>query len=209
MIRGIVVKLLESWQPNLNYLYLIGRLSEFDERRVQRWWTSALFLALDRLIEDRSVRQEVASIGQSAEICWIVLSFTSLAVVAVWKRIWQRNICCGCTVRAALGRGLPSPKLRRDIGFLPDLHWFANRAEPVGAIHPTNQRLVKIIPRACAMLAFYLAGFVSVDLEELDSMDVDEFIRSRTKEALRDLCAAGVSPTDEGAEDLMKLTRGR
>ena len=31
---------------NLNYLYSIGRLSEFAERRVERWWVDALFLAL-------------------------------------------------------------------------------------------------------------------------------------------------------------------
>jgi hypothetical protein len=58
------------------------------------------------------------------------------------------------------------------------------------------------------MLAFYLSGFVSLDLDELDGMDVDEFIRSRTKEALEKLRDAGVSPT-MSAEELMRFTRGR
>ena len=49
---------------NLYYLYRIGRLSELGDSSVQRWWTSALFLALDRLIEDRATRQEPASASQ-------------------------------------------------------------------------------------------------------------------------------------------------
>lgn len=31
----------------------IGHLSDFAGKRVERWWVDALFLALDRLIEDR------------------------------------------------------------------------------------------------------------------------------------------------------------
>ena len=40
---------------NLNYLYSIGRLSEFASNRIERWWVDALFLALDRLIENREL----------------------------------------------------------------------------------------------------------------------------------------------------------
>jgi hypothetical protein len=57
------------------------------------------------------------------------------------------------------------------------------------------------------MIALYCAGFVAFDLEDLDRFDVDDFIRTRTKEALDKLKASGVSPT-MSAEDLMKLTRG-
>ncbi|MEQ1883016.1 MAG: hypothetical protein ABL878_18845, partial [Burkholderiales bacterium] len=39
---------------NLKYLYSIGRLSEFASQKVERWWVDALFLALDRIIEDRA-----------------------------------------------------------------------------------------------------------------------------------------------------------
>ncbi len=49
---------------NLNYLYRIGRLTELTESSVQRWWTSALFLALDRLIEDRQIRGDLPSASQ-------------------------------------------------------------------------------------------------------------------------------------------------
>ncbi len=58
------------------------------------------------------------------------------------------------------------------------------------------------------MIALYCAGFISLDLDDLDRLDVDEFIRSKTKEALEQLTRAGVSPR-MSAEDLIKLTRGR
>jgi hypothetical protein len=40
---------------NLNYQYLIGGLSGFSSQKIERWWVNALFLALDRLIEDRKL----------------------------------------------------------------------------------------------------------------------------------------------------------
>src|SRR3546814_16396779 len=33
---------------NLNYLYKQGRISDYKSSRAERWWLSALFLALDR-----------------------------------------------------------------------------------------------------------------------------------------------------------------
>lgn len=191
---------------NLNYLYLIGRLSELDETRVQRWWTSALFLALDRLIEDRLLRQEEASASQYLSMLdrsrfHFVSGRRSVEKDLATKHLLRLYEACG-----GRSRFTESEAKARQKVLLPDLHWFANRAEPVAAIHPTNHRITKVISRACAMLAFYLAGFISLDLDELDKTDVDEFIRSRTKEALERLRTAGVSPT-MSAEELMKLTR--
>ena len=42
---------------NLNYLYTVGKLTEFASSAVERWWVDALFLALDRLIEDRKLNR--------------------------------------------------------------------------------------------------------------------------------------------------------
>ena len=193
---------------NLNYLYLIGRLSELKETNVQRWWTSALFLALDRLIEDRLLRREEASASQYLNMLdrsrfHFISGRRSVEKDLATKHLLRLYEACG-----GRSRFTESEVKARQKVLLPDLHWFANRQEPVGAVHPTNHRIVKIIPRACAMLAFYLADFISLDLDELDAMDIDEFIRNRTKEALKKLRAAGVSPI-MSAEDLMKLTRGR
>lgn len=193
---------------NLNYLYLAGRLSELNETTVQRWWTSALFLALDRLIEERSLRQEGASTSQYSSMLdrsrfHFISGRRSVEKDLATKHLLRLYDACGGRARFT-----DSEVKARQKVLLPDLHWFANRDEPMGAVHPTNHRIVKIIPRACAMLAFYLADFISLDLDELDAMDIDEFVRSRTKEALEKLRAAGISPT-MSAEDLMRLTRGQ
>ena len=38
---------------NLAHLYKIGRIGDLRTDRIDRWWVDALFLALDRLIEDQ------------------------------------------------------------------------------------------------------------------------------------------------------------
>jgi hypothetical protein len=193
---------------NLNYLYQIGRLSELDDPTVQRWWTSALFLALDRLIEDSVQRQQDASAGRFLSMLdrsrfHFISGRRSIEKDLATKHLLRLYDACGGRSRFSE----EEVKARQKV-LIPDLHWFANRDDPVGATHRTNHRLIKVIPRACAMLALYLADFVSLDLDELDTMDVEEFIRARTKEALDKLKAAGVSPT-MSAEDLMKLTRDK
>jgi hypothetical protein len=192
---------------NLSYLYRIGRLSEFGESSVQRWWTSALFLALDRLIEDRAIQQESASASQYLTMLGrsrfhFVSGRRSVEKDLASKHLLRLYNACGGRTRFSDEEVRARQKI-----LLPDLHWFANRDEPVAAVHPTNYRLIKVIPRACAMIALYCAGFVTFDLDDLDRFDVNEFIRTRTKEALDKLKASGVSPT-MSAEDLMKLTRG-
>src|SRR5690606_4251261 len=39
---------------NLNYLYLVGGLADYSSKRVERWWVNCLFLALDRISEERA-----------------------------------------------------------------------------------------------------------------------------------------------------------
>jgi MT-A70 protein len=162
----------------------------------------------DRLIEDRAIRQQEASTSQYLSMLdrsrfHFISGRRSVEKDLATKHLLRLYEACGGRTRFSE----EEVKARQKI-LLPDLHWFANSDEPVGAIHPTNHRIIKIIPRACAMLALYCAGFISLNLDELDSMDVDEFIRTRTKEALEKLHEAGISPT-MSAEDLMRLTRGR
>jgi hypothetical protein len=193
---------------NLNYLYRIGRLSEFGQGNVQRWWTSALFLALDRLIEDSLVKQQDGSASHYLSLLdrsrfHYISGRRSLEKDLAAKHLLRLYEACGGRARFTDDEVRARQKV-----LIPDLQWFANQKEPVAAVHRTNHRIVKVIPRACAMLAFYCAGFVTMDLDELDRMDIDEFIRIKTKEALDKLQAAGVAPT-MSAEQLMRLTRGR
>lgn len=96
----------------------------------------------------------------------------------------------------------------RSVLRIPDLQWFAgNDASPQGAVHPSNPRILKSIPRACAFLAKY-AGFSVINAVEMASFDPVEFIRQHTARALEQLEQEGISP-NMTAEELMKLTRDR
>jgi hypothetical protein len=53
---------------NLNYLYEIAHLDQFRGPRVERWWVDALFLALDRIIENRALQGQRTSESQYRSI---------------------------------------------------------------------------------------------------------------------------------------------
>ncbi len=91
---------------------------------------------------------------------------------------------------------------------IPDVQWFAaNDNRPQGAVHPSNPRILKMIPRACAMLARYV-GFEMIDADELATFDLQAFIRTHTQQALTRLRDSNVVPT-MSVEELMRLTRGK
>jgi hypothetical protein len=187
---------------------VIGRLADLNDSKVQRWWTSALFLALDRLVEDAAQRGVEASASQYRGMLdrsrfHFISGRRSVEKDLATKHLLRLYEACGGRIRFSDEEIRALQEVR-----LPDLHWYANRQEPVAALHPTNYRIVKVIPRACTMLALYTAGFVSLDLDELDSMDLEDFVRSRTREALKKFTEAGIKPT-MNAEELLRLTRGR
>jgi hypothetical protein len=78
---------------------------------------------------------------------------------------------------------------------------------PRGAVHPTNPRILKSIPRACAMLATY-AGFDVISALAMEEFDAEAFIRERTQAALASLREQGIEPTMT-AEEVLRLTRER
>jgi hypothetical protein len=194
---------------NLNYLYQIGRLSEFADPRVDRWWVDALFLALDRLIEDRALQKINTGETQYGQILTQsnfqnISGKRSLEKDLAARHLLHLYIECG-------GRQRFSQEYVRERTAvkLPDLEWYiANDARPQGALHPTNLRILKTIPRACAMLAKYSAGFEVIDADELENFDPQSFIRRQTQSALERLSREHVEPT-MSAEELMKLTRDR
>jgi hypothetical protein len=193
---------------NLNYLYQIGGLSEFKNDQVQRWWVDALFLALDRIIDDRVSRGLSTSPKQWATY----LDRTNFHFVSgkrsVEKDLATRHLlnlyeACGARERFSETEVRERQKL-----LLPDIQWFANQEEPIAAIHPSNSKIVKTIPRACAMLARYAAGFIDLDLDQLENLNLEDFVRAQTKKALTSLRDRGITPK-MSVEELMKLTRGK
>jgi hypothetical protein len=189
---------------NLAYLYQLGRLSELSDGRIDRWWVDSLFLALDRLIDDRKLDGTQTPDNQLATLLR-KSGFSELT----GKSSLERQLGIEHLVRlygACGGRERFSEEYVRTLSqdTLSDFV-MPNDDRPQGAVHPTNARILKSIPRICAMLAKY-AGFDIIDTDELLNFDLEEFVRRQTLEALRRLQEQEIEPTMTGSE-LMKLTR--
>jgi hypothetical protein len=193
---------------NLNHQYLVGGISEFNTDKIQRWWVDALFLALDRLIEDRVLDGKETRDNQLASLLaqsgFIALTGRrSLEKELAIKHLVHLYAACGGRDRFSDEHVLDLTKIR-----VHEIEWFlANDDRPGGAIHPTNPRILKTIPRACALLARY-AGFDFLSPHELEHFDVNEFVKRKAAEALQRLKERNVRPT-MSAEELVKLTRER
>lgn len=192
---------------NLNYLFILGRLKDFPTPRIERWWVDCLFLALDRIVEDRQLDGKVTSSSQYAGMLsryWF-LELTGKTTLekelAIHHLVTLYDACGG---RQRFSEDAVKGRTRI---LLPEVEYFAaNDPRPRGAVHLTNPRVLKSIPPACAMLAKY-AGFEGLAPDELEEFDLEEFVRRRTQAALAQLKENGVRPTMT-AEELMKLTRG-
>jgi len=192
---------------NLNYLYSVGRLAEFSSPEVERWWVDSLFLALDRLIEDRALDKISTAESQYREILErssfsLIAGQRSLAKEIAIKHLVVLYIACGSRDRFS------EAAVKNRTLTLPDISWMvSNDQRPKGAVHPSNPSILKSIPWACAMLAVY-AGFQVISADELDEFDPEEFVRRYVKTALDSLKEKNIIPT-MSVEELMKLTRRR
>lgn len=196
---------------NLKYLYEIGGLAAFASKRVERWWVDSLFLALDRIIEDRRLDGPNAVLRE--EDYGPALAREGFPAISGARSV-EKDLASSHLVRlytACGGRDRFSEEHVRDRTMLklPDLENVAwpNDPSPQGALHPTNPRILKSIPRVCAMLARY-AGFEIIDSDELENFDLDDFIKRHTQHALDRIRQDGIVPS-MSAEELMKLTRDR
>ncbi|WP_127079671.1 hypothetical protein [Rhodomicrobium lacus] len=193
---------------NLAHLYKIGRVADLRGDRIDRWWVDALFLALDRLIEDQ--RLEGESLPESEYADFLMRSdFSAVS----GRRSTEKDLAIKHLVRLYTACGGPNRfsdeavEARTKILIRDIENWVApNDPAPKGAVHPTNSKILKSIPPACAMLAIY-AGFQVISSIDLDEFDADKFIREHTREALERLKQEGIEPT-MSAEELLKLTRG-
>lgn len=193
---------------NLYYLYSIGGLKDFNTRNVSSWWLDALFLALDRVIEDR--QSEQVRVDENRYTQYLYRSgFRELTGPrSTEKELAAKHLVDLYTACGARLRFSDEYVRERTEILVPELRWYvANNPEPIGAIHPTNPRAIKAIPRACAMLAKYI-GFETLDIENWENFDVAEFVKQHTRRALRTLKDHDVVPT-MSAEELLKLTRGK
>lgn len=190
---------------NLNYLYKQGKVSDFNKKRPERWWISAIFLTLDRMVEEESARGKVLP-DSDYEGSLLRSGFHFLSGPrSIQKDVAAHNFVklysvCGGRLRFSED----ATKERQKI-MLPQIMHFANNPEPVAALHPSDPNARGAIPRACAMLANY-AGFDTLDIAELDNFDVASYVKDRISGSLRSLKEKGLSPS-MSAEDILSLTR--
>lgn len=192
---------------NLSYLYKLGRVKDFESTKPQQWWLNALFLSLDRFllsegIADRDL-DSTALLGSLSRS-----GFPSIGGArSLQKDLAARNFCSLYAACGGVSRLNEEATRERQAVLLPEIANFANDPSPVGALHPEDATARKAIPRACAVLATYIAGFFTFDVEELDHFDVASFVKARVSEAIKDLQERGISP-DMSAEQILAMTRG-
>ena len=191
---------------NLAYLYKQGRLAEFRNEKPERWWLSALFLTLDRACSDLISGGRMPQESQFQEYV-VRYGFHQIAGprsvekdLAAIRFIKLYDACGG------LSRFSDEASMERQRILLPQVMNFANNPEPVGVFHPSNPKARGAIPRACAMLAQYVAGFEWIDIDQLDDFDVETFVKDRTHRVIDELKGRDIRPTMT-VEDLLKLTR--
>ena len=191
---------------NLSYLYEAGRIVELKDSRIERWWVDSLFLALDRITDDRKLDRKPTPDAMLAGLLH-QSGFSELT----GPRSLERELGAEHVIRlyvACGGRDRFSVEHVRQFSEAKLIEFaMPNVDDPQGAVHPTNPRILKSIPRICAMLAKD-AGFEILDADELANFDLEKFVRDRTRAALRTLGEQGIRPTMT-ANELLKLTRGK
>lgn len=192
---------------NLNYLFGVGGLRKMTSKKVARWWVDAVFLTLDRSIEN--ARLEGRPTNESAYQQLVDQSgFNSIAGPKSTEKTLALkhvvNLFSACGGRSRFSEEHVQERARMHL--IDIQQWLANSNDPVVALHPSNMRIAKTIPRPCAMLA-QLAGFFTIDLHSFEEIEFTDLVRRNLEAALGRLRAQGVQPT-MSAEELMKLVRG-
>ncbi|WP_304951460.1 hypothetical protein [Sulfitobacter sp.] len=193
---------------NLSFLLRSGRIQDFPQSRVQRWWVDCLFLALDRILEDEKLAGHQRSAAQYAGL----LERSGYPELTGGLNM-EKSLAIKHLIRlyAALGGRARLSDLdvsERTQELLPGAHPARpNDPSPRGAVHLTNPRILKSIPVTCTELAM-LAGFDVISPDQINDFSVEEFISTRTKSALAVLREKGIKPK-MSLEELLEVTRGR
>lgn len=192
---------------NLSYMYRVGNITSLAGDTLEQWWTSSVFLALDRATAE--ARYSQSDLDQNQLLSFLRgQSFLGLT----GSSGSNRKLALGalCSLYAACGgmeRWSATSVEQRQRIKLPHLNWFTDSMDPTYALYPDDPNLIKTIPQACAMLAKHLASFEEIEPQDFISFDVGEYVKRKTRDALSHLKALGVKGT-MSAEDLLKLTRG-
>lgn len=193
---------------NLNYLYEIGKLRDFSSERLERWWLSAIFLTLDRCAPQPPDDQDPLAYANLHRVLndagfWSLSGTRTPAKEVSASYFVTLYLAC-----AGRSRFDPDAMTEREAQRVPQ--YLSNEApsmDPVGVLHPSNPVARNTIPHAARILAQYLAGFEVFEAEQIESFDVENYVRDRTRAALDALRAKGIRPSISG-DELNELMRG-
>ena len=192
---------------NLSYLYKIGNIASFANSQIDRAWVDCVFLALDRIIEDRKIDGfETKPMEYSAllddNFFFQLSGKDHLARRLAAKHLIRLYEACG-----GRSRFDEEATKTKTLLSLPEIAWLiANDDRPRGAVHPSNPKILKSIPRACAVLA-RSAGFDDLSPDDLEDFDIEAYVRKKVLESIKSLDGENISARID-AERLTKLTRG-
>jgi hypothetical protein len=193
---------------NLAYIYRLGKMSDLSGKKIESWWINAVFLALDRILRDRRAQHQ--TVDETKLLSYLTASnFHALT----GRRSIEKDLAIGHLIDLYSACGFEDrfsvdSVNERQSTLLPDIErYVANNPFPVGALHPSNPRLQKSIPRVCAMLARY-AGFETFEIDDPETFNISKYVRENLQVALKKVRDKGIRPT-MSAEELMKLMRGQ
>jgi len=191
---------------NLAYLYKLGRLRDFTSRKPERWWVSGIFATLDRIVEHRSLSNQLspdARLGAYliASGFHEVSGKRSVEKDLVTKHFLTLYTACGGRERFDVLKS--QGRQQSTLSYLNEL---GEGLDPVGVFHPTNVRATGAIPRVCSLLARYAAEFETFEPDGADGFDFADYVTRRTDAALSELRQAGLTPS-RSSEDILGMTR--
>ena len=192
---------------NLAYLYRQGSLGALDSPKLDRWWIDALFLALDRTVLTKQI--EGKPTNESSYHSYLIASrfFDVSGRRSVEKDLASKHLVALYAACAGLERfDEQAVRERTAIAFQDVENYAVNNPDPIAALHPTNFRIMKSLPRVCALLA-RTVGFETFDIEDLENLDTSSLAKANIERALRDLRDRGISPKIS-SEELLSLLRG-
>ncbi|MER9899464.1 hypothetical protein [Mesorhizobium sp. M0130] len=191
---------------NLAYLYRQANLGALASKKVERWWVDALFLALDRVLETRAISRQPTS--ESNYHSYLVASgfFGVSGERSIEKDLASKHLVDLYKACGGRSRFDEEAVRERTKTLLQEIEYYAaNNPDPIGAVNRTNLRIVKSLPRVCAMLARSV-GFEVFDIDDLENLDTSALARENIERALSSLRQQGILPKIS-SEDLMKLLR--
>ena len=188
---------------NLNHLYRLGRLREYEEDRLRQWWMSAAFLAADRITGSRQV-DRLTTQRLLDEFAYMGLA-DLVGPRGLERELALRDILALYEAVGGLLRFDPGEVEQRTISLtnisqLPS----PNDSRPIGAIHPRLSYAPIPLPANTSHLA-RLAGFSTISHDEMTSFNAEEYVRSELSHILQKISSR--SRPAYTSDELLALTR--